>query len=48
MSVAVGMSVGADLTGVDGSSEVGGMSPASAVPDLTVGSPRAQLTGSRQ
>jgi hypothetical protein len=42
------MGAGADLTGVDGTSEAGGMSPASAGPDLTVGSSRAQqpvLTG---
>ena len=39
------MSGQADLTGVDGSSEAGGMSPVSAVPDLTVESPPAQLTG---
>jgi hypothetical protein len=39
----VDMSGQADLTGVDGSSEV--ISPTSAEPDLTVESPPAQLTG---
>ena len=39
----VDMSAGADLTGVDGSDQA--ISPADVVPDPTVGSPRAQLTG---
>jgi len=40
---AADMGVGADLTGVDGTSEAGGASPASAGPDLTVGSPDTQV-----
>jgi Transglycosylase-like domain len=40
-----GMGGDGGLTGVDGSSEAGGMSPASAVPDLTVDAAPAQQSG---
>lgn len=39
------MGVGADLTGVDGSDREATSSVAEVAPDLTVGSPGAQLTG---